>query len=116
MRPKTEEIEIDPPRNREVRVQMAWSGMCQPATRAQEQPGADGTADRNHLQLSRLETLVVPLILGIQGGGAAGRPLRCGRHWAVPSTDRGGCAEGGGFDTSRKVSTKPNTPSTAAAA
>ena len=25
---KTEEIEIDPPGNREVRVQLAWSGMC----------------------------------------------------------------------------------------
>ncbi len=25
---KTEEIEIDPPGNREVRVKMAWSGMC----------------------------------------------------------------------------------------
>ena len=25
---KTEEIEIDPPGNREVRVQMAWAGMC----------------------------------------------------------------------------------------
>ncbi len=25
---KTEEIEIDPPGNREVRVQMVWSGMC----------------------------------------------------------------------------------------
>ena len=25
---KTEEIEIDPPGNREVRVKMVWSGMC----------------------------------------------------------------------------------------
>ena len=44
------------------------AGRGQAAAGAQEEPGADGAADGDHLDLPGFEALVVALILGVEGG------------------------------------------------
>lgn len=44
------------------------AGRGQPATGTHEEPGADSATDRDHLDLSGLEALVVALILDVEGG------------------------------------------------
>ena len=49
-----------------VRDDQRRAGGVQPATGAEEQAGPDRTADRDHLDLPRLEVLVITLVLRMQ--------------------------------------------------
>ena len=49
-------------------------GAGEPAARAEEQPGADGPADRDHVDVPGLEGLLVPGVTGVHM--PARRPLR----------------------------------------
>ncbi len=51
-----------------VHQEQAGSGAVQPAACAEEQPGADGAADGDHLKLSRFEALVIALVFGGERG------------------------------------------------
>ncbi len=42
------------------------AGGVEPAAGAEEQAGADGAADRDHLDLPRLQALVVALVLRVE--------------------------------------------------
>jgi hypothetical protein len=44
-----------------------WACGVEPAAGAEEQAGADRAADGDHLDLPRLEALVVALVLGVKG-------------------------------------------------
>jgi S-(hydroxymethyl)glutathione dehydrogenase/alcohol dehydrogenase len=62
---KTEEIEIDPPANREVRVQMVWSGMCHSDEHLRT---GDISAPPEVLELIGVKSMF-PIVGGHEGAG-----------------------------------------------
>jgi S-(hydroxymethyl)glutathione dehydrogenase/alcohol dehydrogenase len=62
---KTEEIEIDPPANREVRVKMAWSGMCHSDEHLRT---GDISAPPEVLELIGVKSMF-PIVGGHEGAG-----------------------------------------------
>ena len=89
-------------------------GAGQPSAGPEEQPGSDGTADRDHLQLPRFEALVVAGVLTVQRSRLAGGFGQRGHDW--PPLGSSPVSVCGGVGMSRKVKMKPNTATAAAIA
>ena len=62
---KTEEIEIDPPGNREVRVKMVWSGMCHSDEHLRT---GDISAPQEVLEMIGVKSMF-PIVGGHEGAG-----------------------------------------------